>query len=81
MVNENYFNVTVVNGSTKFFGRTKILIEKISVTRYSEREEARVSSGEDVTATRTMQRIKIVEREGSLALLDLHAYRWDDSAD
>jgi hypothetical protein len=49
MVKENFFNVTVLNGSTKFFGRTKILIKKISATAYSEREAERVSSTGDVT--------------------------------
>jgi hypothetical protein len=55
MVKETFFFLTVLNGSTKFFCRTKILIEKFSATAYSEREAGRVSSVEDVTATRTMQ--------------------------
>jgi hypothetical protein len=56
MVNKNYFNVTVLNGSTKIFYRTKILIKKISAIGYSEREARRVSSGEEVTATSAVQR-------------------------
>lgn len=68
MVNEKFFNVTVLNGSTKFFGRTKILIEKISATAYSEREAERVSSIEDVTATRTMQGCVILAVEGKVRI-------------
>ena len=41
-----------------FFRRTKILSEIFDAHTHSEREEVRVSSGEDVTATMAVQRIE-----------------------